>query len=540
MARILIHEIPKIMKIINNISKYLLGLATIITVSSCSDQMDEITSLILDRNYAPVELTAKVVNKTNVKLTWVKSNADSYTIEVFQDDSLTFAGTPVKTITNIQASDIPYTVNSLQGETNYSFRVKAVTKDDASRDSKWSTAYVETEAENILSAVNEETDITATTVTLNWPAGQTATSIVATNNDSFASNVITHTITADEIAAGKATISGLTPETNYTLKLYNTTKTRGTVKVKTAIDLGGATLVKAGSDLKTCIDNANDGDVLALMPGTYPINTIDGNMPLNKSIAIKSVRYYDKAIIQGGFQLNNGAAHSLTQLVLDGNNTTTIKYVADYKTAGKFGDLTIEGCDVKGYTGGVYYVNIAADITNLKINNSIIHNISTASDFMDCRLGAIHNLTFTNNTVYAISCRDFFRYDNKASSFPGVTPYINVDHNTLDGLGSVNKGVFYVRFTGTSIAFTNNIVSNSTGLFCKFAPTSIPNFSGNNYYNSPNFVEATDDKTNVGITVYDNTGTSYNPSYADYANHDFTVKSEDLKSSKTGDPRWIK
>jgi hypothetical protein len=540
MARILIHEIPKIMKIINNISKYLLGLATIITVSSCSDQMDEITSLILDRNYAPVELTAKVVNKTNVKLTWVKSNADSYTIEVFQDDSLTFAGTPVKTITNIQASDIPYTVNSLQGETNYSFRVKAVTKDDASRDSKWSTAYVETEAENILSAVNEETDITATTVTLNWPAGQTATSIVATNNDSFASNVITHTITADEIAAGKATISGLTPETNYTLKLYNNTKTRGTVKVKTAIDLGGATLVKAGSDLKTCIDNANDGDVLALMPGTYPINTIDGNMPLNKSIAIKSVRSYDKAIIQGGFQLNNGAALSLTQLVLDGNNNTTIKYVADYKTAGKFGDLTIEGCDVKGYTGGVYYVNIAADITNLKINNSIIHNISTASDFMDCRLGAIHNLTFTNNTVYAISCRDFFRYDNKASSFPGVTPYINVDHNTLDGLGSVNKGVFYVRFMGTSIAFTNNIVSNSTGLFCKFAPTSIPNFSGNNYYNSPNFVEATDDKTNVGITVYDNTGTSYNPSYADYANHDFTVKSEDLKSSKTGDPRWIK
>lgn len=540
MARILIHEIPKIMKIINNISKYLLGLATIITVSSCSDQMDEITSLILDRNYAPVELTAKVVNKTNVKLTWVKSNADSYTIEVFQDDSLTFAGTPVKTITNIQASDIPYTVNSLQGETNYSFRVKAVTKDDASRDSKWSTAYVETEAENILSAVNEETDITATTVTLNWPAGQTATSIVATNNDSFASNVITHTITADEIAAGKATISGLTPETNYTLKLYNTTKTRGTVKVKTAIDLGGATLVKAGSDLKTCIDNANDGDVLALMPGTYPINTIDGNMPLNKSIAIKSVRSYDKAIIQGGFQLSNGAALSLTQLVLDGNNNTTIKYVADYKTAGKFGDLTIEGCDVKGYTGGVYYVNIAADITNLKINNSIIHNISTASDFMDCRLGAIHNLTFTNNTVYAISCRDFFRYDNKASSFPGVTPYINVDHNTLDGLGSVNKGVFYVRFTGTSIAFTNNIVSNSTGLFCKFAPTSIPNFSGNNYYNSPNFVEATDDKTNVGITVYDNTGTSYNPSYADYTNHDFTVKSEDLKSSKTGDPRWIK
>ena len=528
------------MKIINNISKYLLGLATIVAVSSCSDPMDEITSLILDRNYAPVELTAKVVNKTNVKLTWEKSNADSYTIEVFQDDSLTFAGTPVKTITGVLASAIPYTVSNLQGETKYSFRIKAITKDDSSKDSKWSTAYAQTDPENILSGVNEETDITATTVTLKWPAGQTATSIVATENGSFASNVISHTVTADEIAAGTATISGLSPETSYTIKLYNNTKTRGTVSVKTAIDLGGATLVKAGSDLKTCIDNAKDGDVLALMPGTYPINTIDGNMPLNKSIAIKSVRSYDKAIIQGGFQLSDGAALGLTQLVLDGTNNTTIKYVADYKTAGKFGDLTIEGCEVKGYTGGIYYVNVASDITNLKINNSIIHNISTASDFLDCRAGVIHNLTFTNNTVYAISCRDFFRYDNKASSFPGVTPYISVDHNTLDGLASVNKGAFYVRYTGTTIAFTNNIVSNSTGVFCKFATTIIPSFSGNNYYNSPNFVLATDDKTNVGITVYDNTGTSYNPSYADYANHDFTVKSDDLKSSKTGDPRWIK
>ena len=528
------------MKIINNISKYLLGLAAIVSVSSCSDQMDEITSLILDRNYAPVELTAKVVNKTNIKLTWNKSNADSYTIEVFQDDSLTFAGTPVKTISGVQASDIPYTVNALEGETNYSFRVKAITKDDASKDSKWSTAYAETEAENILSPVNEETDITATTVTLKWPTGQTATSIVATADGSFASNVISHTVTADEIAAGKATISGLSPETSYTVKLFNNTKTRGTVKIKTAIDLGGATLVKAGSDLITCIDNAKDGDVLALMPGNYPINTIDGNMPLNKSIAIKSVRSYDKAIIQGGFQLSDGAALSLTQLVLDGNNNVTIKYVADYKTAGKFGDLTIEGCEVKGYTGGIYYVNVASDITNLKIDNCIIHNISTASDFMDCRAGAIHNLTVTNNTVYAISCRDFFRYDNKASSFPGVSPYINVDHNTLDGLASVNKGVFYVRYTGSTIAFTNNIVSNSSGVFCKFATTIIPSFSGNNYYNSPNFVQATDDKTNTGITVYDNTGTSYNPSYADYANHDFTVKSDDLKSSKTGDPRWIK
>ena len=537
------------MKIINNISKYLLGLAIIVSVSSCSDQMDEITSLILDRNYAPVELTAKVVNKTNVKLTWEKSNADSYVIEVFKDDSLTFTGTPVVTISGIHATDIPYTVSSLEGETKYSFRVKAITKDDSSRDSKWSTAYAETDAENIFSTVNQESDITANSVTLKWPAGQTATSIVATPDETSSakttrevptSTVITHTITADEIAAGKATISGLKAETSYTIKLFNGTKTRGTVKVKTAIDLGGATLVKADSDLKTCIDNAKDGDVLALMPGTYAISTDDGNMALSKSISLKSVRSYNKAIIQGGFQLNDGAGLTLTNLVLDGNNNATIKYVADYKTTGKFGDLTIEGCEVKGYTGGVYYASVAAEVTNLTINNNIIHDNKSGVDFMDTRAGAIHNLTFTNNTVYGNVCRNFFRDNNKPTSFTGITPFIKIDHNTFDGLGSVDKGVLYIRYPGTTIEFTNNIVSNSAGLFCKFSTTTTINFKGNNYYNAPNFVEATDDKTNAGITIYDNTGTSYNPSYTDYANHDFTVKSEDLKATKTGDPRWIK
>ena len=68
-----------------------LGLGFIVSLGSCSDQMDEIKDLVLDRNFAPVALTAKVVNKTNVKLEWNKSEADSYTVEVFANDSLTFA-----------------------------------------------------------------------------------------------------------------------------------------------------------------------------------------------------------------------------------------------------------------------------------------------------------------------------------------------------------------------------------------------------------------------------------------------------------------
>lgn len=526
------------MKKISNITLAAIGLGFITSLVSCSDPMEEIKDLTLARNFAPVALTAKVINKTNVKLEWNKSDAQYYVIEVFANDSLTFAGSAEKTISDI--TDNTYTVTGLEGETKYSFRVKAVTKDNASRDSKWSTAFAETDAEQILKEVDLENDVTANAVTLRWPAGQKATQIVATPGD------ITHEVTAAEIAAGAATVTGLQPETAYTFKLMNGTKTRGTAKATTAIDLGGATLVKAGEDLAAAIAAAEDGAALALMPGTYAILNDEGKVAttaISKSISIKSVRAYDRAIIKTGFVVTNGASLTLTQIVLDGDKTAA--FAVDYSTAeaGAMGNLTFEGCDLTGFTKGLIYQDkTAIKMETMTINNCVLRDISAGQDLIDFRKGAYANFFFTNSTVYNVNCRDFIRFDDSASSFEGLTPFIKIDHCTLNGLGSTNKGILYTRFggnTGHSIIFSNNIVSNSPGIFSTQSKTASPAFSGNNYFNSPNLVEATADAGLKSI-IFDNAGTAYDPQYADAENGDFTVGSDDVKALKIGDPRWIK
>ncbi len=187
----------------------MLGLTLALT--SCGDVMDEITSLVLDRNLSPINLEARVQDRTNVKLSWTAVNgATGYIIEQYDNDSLSFDGKTASATYTISADEVPYTITGLEGETDYSFRVMSVTAGDESRNSKWSEVYAKTGTEQIIYALGEN-DVKARAVTIKWPAGQSAEHIVVT--DAAGNIVVDHAITAEEIAAGEATITGLTPET---------------------------------------------------------------------------------------------------------------------------------------------------------------------------------------------------------------------------------------------------------------------------------------------------------------------------------------
>ena len=524
------------MKNIRNIILAAAGLGFITGLVSCSDPMDEIKDLTLARNFAPVALTAKVINKTNVKLEWNKSEASSYTIEVFANDSLTFAGSPVKVIEGITANT--YTVSGLEGETQYSFRVKAITAGNTARDSKWSTVFAETDPEQILYAVDLDNDVTANAVTLRWPAGSTATAIVATPGD------ITHNLTADEIAAGAATVTGLQAETAYTFKLMNGTKTRGTIKATTAIDLGGAILVNTGDDLRAKLDAANDGDVFAFMPGTYAILNEEGKVTtyeLKKNVSLKSVRANDPAVIKAGFLLSAGNELAMTQIVFDGNKD--VSRAIDYTgtEAAKQCKITFEDCKITGFKQNFVSDGKADIVLTLIINNCIIDDVPCNQRFIDFQGGACAEISITNSTLNNITGSDsFIRMDDKGT-FAG-SPYVVIDHCTINNLNVQGKGIFYIRkgkAGGHTIKFTNNIVSNTAGFFCNFTPYTEAVFEKNNYFNSPNFVEATKDLS-ITAKYFDNAGTAYDPAYADAEKGDFTVGSDDVKALKIGDPRWLK
>ena len=293
--------------------KYALGIALLAGAASCSDPMDEITNVSYNRNFSPTELEARIVNKTNVRLNWnLSAGATNYDVEVYHD-SLQFAGSPVKTMT-VTSDELPYTITGLEGEEGYSIRVRALTNGNENRTSKWSSIFVTTDREQIFDAVNEATDLTPTSVTLRWPAGESADYITITPGD------IRHNLTAAEIAAGAATIEGLTDDTEYKAVMTRGTKTRGTVTFATPLDLGGATPIEAGTDLATAIAAAEDGAILALMPGTYVVKpdaeaTYEyGSLTISKNLTIRSAKSSDRAVICGRFQIEAGASMSISLL----------------------------------------------------------------------------------------------------------------------------------------------------------------------------------------------------------------------------------
>ena len=518
---------------------YVLGLAiAALTTVACEDQSEEITSIEYSRYFAPINLEARVQNRTDVRLTWTPSQgATSYNVELFANDSLTFAGTAALTFNDITEQDLPYVITGLDGETKYSARVQAV-GEDANKTSKWSGVFFETSTEQSLQAVTEA-DLTYNSVTLRWTAGLPATEIVITPAD-----VPPHALTAEEIAAGEATITGLKPETEYTAKLMNGEKTRGTQTFTTLIDLAGAIAINPDDDFVAMLEGAQDGDAFAFYPGTYTVPDEEGGVGkinISASIELKAVRPSDRPIINGCITLNEGASLSLSQIIMDGTDTDGSQ-AFEFKDEGTYESLIIDDCEIRNYVKGCYYLNVAASVGEITINNSLLHEIvCEGGDMFDSRKGHIGAFNLTNSTIWnSCAARDFVRYDDASGNFPGATSTITIDHCTIDGVSNdSSRRLLYVRFKGNSITFTNNMVSNMPNCgrgFSDSGNTAEPTFDNNNYFNTKNLVS---DGGDGKAKFFDAEGTTLDPGYANAAEGDFTVGNEDLNYNGVGDPRWI-
>lgn len=518
-----------------------LGLG-LLSLASCDDPMDELTSLIYDRVFSPIDFEARSITENSVKLQWVKSEgADTYTIEIFADDSLTFEGEPVQTITDITEAQIPYTVSNLVYDTKYSARIMAIDADDADRNSKWHGVYFRTAAQQIFNNI-PESSISDRSVTVTWPAGEEVTRITVTDANTGAI-VINKDLTAEEIAEGKVVVNGLTPETSYTIKLYNNDKERGSKSFKTIIDLNGATTVSPDEDFGALLEAATDGQVFALYGGTYIIageNGGAGNAQIKKNITIKGIYPTNLPTIKGRFQLDDGASLSLNQIILDGADNESTDQAFNYKTEGATYDvLDVQNCEIKNFGKGLIYLNVASTINKVTFNNCLIHNIECdGGDFFDSRKGRINETNLTNNTIYAsATARDFIRMDDASESMGGGTPIINIKNCTIDGVANASsKRLLYVRYVGNVINWENNLVTNTEAMFSNQSKTSVPTFKNNIYFNTPNLKSIVE----KGNLFTDDSATwDVDPKYQDTANGDFTVTNEDVSSKGVGDPRWL-
>ena len=533
-----------------NITKTCVSGLGLLTLASCDDPMDEITSITYKRVFAPVDLKAGGLTQTSANLEWMASEGvGEYSIEVFADDSLEFEGTADMTFT---ATTNSYTVTGLEFDTQYSARVQAKDLENPERDSKWSKVTFRTNAPQNFNDLDDDL-ITDKTVTVSWFLDDVVPEVatITVTNRATGEVEVTHPLTDDEKAALTATIDGLTPETEYEINLYNSnSKECGSKVFTTIVDLSTATdILYEGDDLEATIDAAQTDAIIVLYPGTYVIGldaAAPGNAIINKNITIKGARPTDRPVINGQFQLNDGASLTISQVILDGTNTKDQTF--NYKTADMtFNLLSVENCEIKNYTKGLVYGNVACTVNEITFNRCVIHDIvCSGGDFFDFRTGRFNTANFTNSTLYNVASegkRDFIRYDGNAdATMGGGHSVINVRNCTLDNVSANGKRLLYVRYYDHEINWGNNLVTNTDAWFSDQSKTAVPTFVGNVYFGTDNLLpeNVVTDPSVKGNRFSDDAGTwNVDPSYKEPGQGDFTVGNEDVIALGAGDPRWI-
>ena len=503
-------------------------------ISSCSD-IDPVHSLELSRVLSPTNLSVRIRNSVNLELSWdAMDKATSYTVEVYQGE--TAEGTPVFTQEGINADT--YTVKAgLLGETVYYVQVKAVGEGIA--DSKWTGMKVTTDAEQIFKAV-DAAEITHHSAIIRWIDGMMtnadAGNKVTVTPVSDASAALEYTVTSEDVTNGYVTIDGLTQDTEYQAVMKRGSVTRGTVNFKTRIDTGDMIPIDEGANLAEKLADAKDGDAFVLLGSSY---TLTEDFELTKSISLTSIDPTNKPTISGGRFIFNSdvASFSMSNIIFDVEN----KY-GNFLEArgGSLGSLTLEGCEIKNTNNNMIYSNAAADFGTITVNNCIISNIGDGGDgVFDIRKGALTSVTITNSTITDVK-RTFIRIEVPTDfTMTNCTLYnvATVDNANNRGLFSLAKGktlnvkncLFYgIGLESPQIGVNSGVWGRSDKMKATYK------YANNYYFNCPNLW------SNLYKDNHSSVATECDPQFADAANGDFTVQSQDLKDNQVGDPRWLK
>jgi hypothetical protein len=515
------------MKTKNILKKLLVMLFLTFTVLSCDYDVDVIDQLLVDREFAPVDLTARVRNQTTVELNWIVKNGVDYYVVEFSADDPTFA-TIYKSI-EVRGDELPVQV-ALEGETVYSIRVKAISAVGL-EDSKWAVGEATTLTEQLMLSP-ELGDIKALEATFRWVPNSNVTQIVINPGD------IKHDITAQEKIDGIATVTGLTSETNYTALLLNNTKTRGTASFTTGIDVGDNTLVTVDDDLFQMIADAAPGDILLLEAGDYTAQT--GTIKLNKSITIQGLRNYNKPLLKVNFEINAGAVDvSLVDLDLLGDDGTSLSDVIRYTEVGNYNSLLVSGCEVHDFARSFIAGNVTgAIVQSVTVENCVVTNVLTnGGDFIDFRNSDVLNLTVKTSTFNNCAPgRDFFRLDDAGTSTQsGFTCNVLLESCTFYGVSDTSDRILYVRFQANKITVKNNLFAETSAYYSNQSRTDpSPTFLNNNYFNAPGFFDSSQ-------LIYDGSGThtAIDPGFVDATVGNFKITNQTLLDNQVGDPRWL-
>lgn len=511
-----------------------------ITFTACED-IDDVQELSLDRLLSPTNLIGKISNKVDITASWdAMDGATSYTIEFYKEDP-NCEGTPIVSET-IESNS--YTKTGLEGETEYTIRVKSISEEQ--NESKWSTILRTTDITDQIFKDIVETDLTDRTATLHWTPGETVTELlISWVDENKKTKEVTLEVTSEEAAAGCKVVSELLPETTYEARLKNGKKTRGLQTFTTLVDLSTVTVVSAGDNLLEVLDAASDGAQIVILTGEFDID----DYALTKSLSISGYYQSQRPIIHGRFNIGDVIIKSLKLSNLTIENQFKQDNLLEIKNAnGQIDELEINGCYISELKKHFIYNGAKGNMGNITIKNCIIDQIKdNAGDGIDIRGGELKSLTVTNST-FSNGFRTFLRCqannDAFTVTFTNCTFYniCTIDNSNNSGIFQMDKTTSNSELTVKQCIFYGIGVANPTnkasGVWSKTGKMkATETYEKNYYYNSPN-LWASGQSTHE--SDHDKVATEGDPKFTNAEEGDFTISNSDMIGDNAGDVRWIK
>jgi len=437
----------------------------------------------------------------------------------------------------------PYTMTGLEGSTKYYFRIKSCATNG--KGSTWK--YLDDTESNYSFTTKSEQIILdvvpgSKTVKVSFKAGKQITEAQIVKDDEV---LVSQPVTADEVAAGELTISGLNAKTSYTVQLLNGENVRGKMKFTTTEpfpDGYEVINVAAGDDVKDLLANATSDKVVVVFPQGMEYTALNEEaqtstikVPEN----IKSVYFWGAAGESKATVKFKGVSFESSSMDVVRFYNLNLQYGANsdgyvLNQSGTFtlNSLEMEKCDVKDIRGIFRFQSIVNSTVNaIKINDCVLTNIGTygivnTKDQKSLTLGTVSITNSTLNTINSVLT------NTSQANFS-----ITLDHCTIWNCVPATKPYFDLqKQTGVTVVCTNSLI----GAYYDFkdAAQTVKGSSLKDI-DASGTVYTSDFTWNSGYEIGSQISETSAQLWANPAKTgaDFTVQNSSYKN--LGDPRWI-
>ena len=524
-------------------SLFILGL--IASFTSCEDVNDWGTDDSYNRIFSPVTFETSRIGATSIDLVFSSvPHAGSYVLE-FSKDSLEF-----KTITNtveIPVDDIVLdstsvsklyitTVKKLDPEIRYSVRMK-VTSNNNLPESRWVALTFKTPGEQILNAVG---DITESSATITWEAESEVTHILLSGGGLNKKEI---KLSASEISESKFELKDLKQNTPYSVEIYNGEKRKGAKSFTTAQKISGdgkQYVLKGTENIVDFLNAITDTEVVLVIPTTAKFEIGDAwTLPAHiKSLTLWGLAGEGRASINfKEIKLDNSVSNFkiwIHNMEVSGTDASADYVLNDNPTTARsISEFKMDNCDISSFRG-IIRMRAALTVGLIDIDNCIITNIgSYGLVSIDAAAVSVGSINLTNSTVYKLNNTNVITCKAK----PGA---VSIDRCTFYDAQAKDK--YIINFDGKAANMAGQLAINN----CLFAASDasvstratnpkIESAFVSDSYRTTDYTVASGYPLS-GVSDYNNTSTNL---FTDPSTGNFKIKDTSIGGDKQpGDPRW--